>query len=130
MSGVNAMYAHFEEVTVTGIPALFTPQRIDHTTVPTGMFQYEIRHDDEDWCDPCQLAKGVMVNFYGTILTSNPIQLGADGKPQHSFNISQMALTDTAKTNHQYLHDFTFFSSFSFLPICSSLNCSFSIISS
>lgn len=80
MSGVNAMYAHFEEVTVTGIPALFTPQRIDHTTVPTGMFQYEIRHDDVDWCDPGQLAKGVMVNFYGTLLTSNPVQLGADGK--------------------------------------------------
>ena len=103
MSSTNALYAHFEEVTVTDIPALFTPERIDRATVPTGMFQYEIRHADEDWGNPCQLAKGVMVNFYGTILTSNPIQLGADGKLD--FEPSQFMYEDSSEavTIPQYL---------------------------
>lgn len=40
MSRASALYAQFEEITVTGIPALFTPERIDRASVPTGMFQY------------------------------------------------------------------------------------------
>lgn len=79
MSKENAMTAAFEEVTVYGPPALFTSLRIDRSTVPEGLYLYELRHADEDWGDPCQLARGILVNHYGTILTREPIQLPIEG---------------------------------------------------
>lgn len=80
MTRANAMSMRFEEITIMGRKAIFSPDRIDRTTVPAGLFQYEIRHADENWGEPCQIAKGILVNFYGTVITSDPIQLGADGK--------------------------------------------------
>lgn len=79
MSRENAMTAAFEEVTVYGQPALFTSLRIDRGTVPDGLYLYELRHADEDWSDPCQLARGILVNHYGTVLTREPIQLPIEG---------------------------------------------------
>ena len=43
------------------------------------MKMYEVRHADEDWGDPCQLARGILVNFYGTILTLQPLLLNDCG---------------------------------------------------
>ena len=43
------------------------------------MKMYEVRHADEDWGDPCQLARGILVDFYGTILTLQPLALPACG---------------------------------------------------
>lgn len=79
MSRENAMTAAYEEVTVFDKPALFTSLRLDRDTVPEGMFLYELRHGDEDWSDPCHLARGILVNHYGTVLTREPIQLSIEG---------------------------------------------------
>lgn len=79
MSREDAMTAAFEEVSVFQKPALFTPLRIDRGTVPEGLYLYELRHADEDWGDPCQLARGILVNHYGTVLTREPIQLPISG---------------------------------------------------
>ena len=65
----NANEIIFDEIIVLGTPALFTDWRVDRTSVPTDMKMYEVRHADEDWGEPCQLARGIFVNFYGTILT-------------------------------------------------------------
>ena len=67
------MSMKFEEVTIMGRQAIFSPDRIDRTTAPTGLFQYEIRHADEYWRGPCQIAKGILDNFYETVITSDPI---------------------------------------------------------
>ena len=69
----------YDEVTLLGAPALFTECRIDRTTIPTQLHLYEIRHEDEDWGRPCQLAKGILVNFYGSLLTRHPIELPNSG---------------------------------------------------
>jgi len=68
----------YEEVRFFGIPALFTSLRVSGESVPAGMYRYELRYD-EDTCEPCQAAKKILVNHYGTLLTSRPIQLPADG---------------------------------------------------
>ena len=79
MNGENAETTVFEEVVICGIPALFTSLRIDRRTVPDGMHLYEIRHSDEDWGEPCQLARHILINHYGSVLTSEPIQFPPDG---------------------------------------------------
>ena len=71
----NANEIIFDEIVVLGTPALFTDWRVDRTSVPADMKMYEVRHADEDWGDPCQLARGILVNFYGTILTLQPMPL-------------------------------------------------------
>lgn len=79
MSRQNAYEANYEIVLFLGKPALLANDRLDKSTVPEGLHCYELRHADDDWGEPCQLAKQIGVNFYGTLLTNEPIQLGSDG---------------------------------------------------
>lgn len=79
MSAINAMSAEFQEVTLLGIPALFTPLRVDRKTVPKGMYAYDMQTSEEDWNYPSLLAKQIMVEHYGTALTASPISLPAGG---------------------------------------------------
>ena len=76
----NAAEVDYSEITILGKPALFSEWRIDHSTVPPGLHLYELRHEDEDWGTPCQVARGVLVNFYGTVLTAEPLKLDEDGR--------------------------------------------------
>lgn len=71
----NAMTETYENVTVFGHPMIFTCLRLDKTTVPAGYFVYEVRHDDFGEGDPAQIAKWVMVNHWGTIISNRPIAL-------------------------------------------------------
>ena len=71
--------AELEEVTVFDRPMLFAECRIDPASIPKGLYMYEVRHTDSDWGEPCQIGKGVLVNFFGTLITSEPIRLDADG---------------------------------------------------
>lgn len=79
MAQYNAMEEHFEEIEVLDKPALFTNIRIDRDTVPKGLYLYEVRHDDDGYGDPVQIAKGIMINHLGSILTREPIKLPPDG---------------------------------------------------
>ncbi|MDD4808081.1 MAG: hypothetical protein PHU30_06280 [Oscillospiraceae bacterium] len=69
----------YEKIELFGIEMLLTTARIDRSSVPEGLHLYELRHDDEDWCDPVQIGRGILVNFYGTVLSREPIELNADG---------------------------------------------------
>lgn len=62
-----------------GQPVLFTDWRIDRSTIPDGLHLYEVRHTDDDWGAPCQLGHRIVVNFYGSIVSNQPIQLPPDG---------------------------------------------------
>lgn len=66
----------YEEVRFQNQPALFTSLRLKVGGIPEGLHRYEIRHEDGS---PCQIARGILADHYGTLLTSNPIQLPADG---------------------------------------------------
>ena len=75
----DAQKVTYQEVTIFDRPALFTECRIDRTTVPEGVYRYELRHGDADWGEPIELSRSLMVNFYGTVLTREPFQLPIDG---------------------------------------------------
>lgn len=75
----DARTERFEQVELFGSSVLFTDLRIDRGTVPDGLYLYELRHADEDWGEPCELARGILVNFFGSVLTSDPIQLPPQG---------------------------------------------------
>ena len=68
--------ALYEEVRFQNQPALFTSLWVKAAEVPEGLHRYEIRHEDGS---PCQIARGILVDHYGTLLTSDPVQLSADG---------------------------------------------------
>lgn len=69
----------YDEVSLLGTPALLTDWRVNRATLPDGFCLYELRHADEDWSDPCQLAKSILVNFYGSVLTLQPFQFPTHG---------------------------------------------------
>lgn len=79
MARYNAMDEQYEEIKVLGKPALFHGMRIDRSTVPRGLYLYEVRHDDDDFGNPVQIARGIMVNHFGSIITHEPIKLPPDG---------------------------------------------------
>lgn len=62
----------FEEVTFREIPAMFTCLRVKRADIPAGMYRYELREEDGEIC---QLSTFILVNHFGTLLTSQPIQL-------------------------------------------------------
>ena len=75
----DAQKVTYQEVTIFDRPALFTECRVDRATVPEGVYRYELRHGDEDWGEPIELARSIFANYYGTVLTREPFQLPIDG---------------------------------------------------
>ena len=73
--GIDARKESFEEVTVLGVPMLFTAMHVDKSTVPKGLYLYEVRHDDEGHGEPVQLGNWILVNHWGTLISSQPVKL-------------------------------------------------------
>ena len=69
----------FTVIKLYGREVLFTDVRISSSLIPSGMHKYEVRHDDECFGEMVQLAKGIMVNHWGTIISDKPIKLDEDG---------------------------------------------------
>ena len=69
----------FTKVRVCGIECDFTDMRIDKSTVPEGRYQYEVADDDESQGNPARVRWGIMVNFFGTLISDVPLLLGSDG---------------------------------------------------
>ena len=92
MARYNAMEEQFEEITVLGKPALFTDIRINRGSVQKGLYLYEVRSDDDGCGDPVQIARGIMVNHFGSIITREPIRLPPDGylniEPEKDWNFT------------------------------------------
>ena len=80
MVGYDVMKETYTEFRVLEKPALFSGLRLNWNTVPEGMYLYEVRHDDYGKGDPVQIGKGVLVNFWGSILTCEPLDLEEDGR--------------------------------------------------
>ena len=73
MKSVRASEERFVEVLVRSTKAMFSEMRIDRSSIPKGLHVYEVRHADEDWSEPCEVKRGIMVNFYGTLITKEPL---------------------------------------------------------
>ena len=64
----------YEQVTVLEKEAIFTELRVLRDSVPKGFSCYEVRHDDEGQGNPVEIAKGILVNFYGTLLVQGSLE--------------------------------------------------------
>lgn len=79
MAGHNLMEEEFEEIKIFGRPALLSGQRFSHDSVPEGLYIYEVRHNGNSWDEPVQVARCVINNFMGTLVTRTPLALHEDG---------------------------------------------------
>lgn len=59
---------NFERISFRGEEYLFYDMRIDSDTVPEGKFIYEVA-DDSSNGDPARIRNGIMVDFFGTIIS-------------------------------------------------------------
>lgn len=75
MARFDAKNVMWEKVEVLGKEGLFSSLRVDRNTIPDGCYFYEVRHDDNDWCEPIEVALGVLVNHFGTLITKEPLPL-------------------------------------------------------
>ncbi len=64
----------YEQVTVLEKEAIFTDLRVLRDSVPKGFSCYEVRHDDESLGNPVEIARGILVNFYGTLLVQGSLE--------------------------------------------------------
>ena len=79
MSAVDARKGRFVAVEILGIPALFTVERINRTTVPEKLFAYDMQTSEDDWSIPCLIGRHITVEHYGTVITASPIPLPDTG---------------------------------------------------
>ena len=84
-NGKNAKDHRFEAVTVLGYGMLFTPAYLDPNTIPKGVYLYDVRHHSEDPEKPIQIAAWAVVNRYGSLLSTTPVQLRQHPKLNNSF---------------------------------------------
>ncbi|MDE6600946.1 MAG: hypothetical protein K2K90_02035 [Lachnospiraceae bacterium] len=68
----------FAKVRVCGIECNFSDMRIDRSTVPEGRYQYEVADDDESQGNPSRVRRGIIVNFFGTLISDVPLPLVND----------------------------------------------------
>lgn len=85
VNGLDAGTAKFEVVTVLEQSMLFTCCRVDRTTVPKGLHLYEVRHDNDMQGDPVEISDRILVNHWGTPLTTTPIKLNRHPQLHRSF---------------------------------------------
>lgn len=70
---------NFVKVRVCGTECDFSDMRIDRSTVPNSRYQYEVAGDDDSGGDPARVKRGIMVNFFGTLISDVPLPLESDG---------------------------------------------------
>lgn len=69
--------ADFESIEINNIPALFTNQRIDRTTIPLGYSAFDIRGGENT--DFATIEAHLTVNHTGTVIVKQDIEFnGAD----------------------------------------------------
>ncbi len=71
----DAATLSYEPIELFGKQMLFTCARIDPASVPKGYYRYDIRHDDECGGDPVEVARFVLINHWGTVITNEPLPL-------------------------------------------------------
>ena len=69
---------YYTDIRLLGNPAFFNVMRLDQETVPKGLYLYEVRYDDETW-EPVQIAKGILANHLGSVLTRERLKIPANG---------------------------------------------------
>ena len=69
----------YEPIEFFGKPALFTEERKTDADIPNGLHYYQLRSSDDGSNPYATVEKIVSVNFSGSVITSDPIDLGKNG---------------------------------------------------
>ena len=92
----------FELVEIDGREVLFTNGRLDRTTVPEGLFCYDIRESEGFSGEPVTLEPYVTVNHWGTVLSKEEFTLNDGGfYPIDDFNYLGETLSIKEYMEHQ-----------------------------
>ena len=100
---VNAAAESFELMELFGKTVLFTNLRVDRSTVPEGLYAYDVRHDDGCTGEICEIKPFVMVNHWGTIICKEPFEMDEYWHSKFVDEGDYCYLGDTAKLN-EYLN--------------------------
>lgn len=99
----------YEQLKIFGFHVLFTPTRIPLNLLPSNIHRYEVRHDDEGQGIMCELAKKILVNHWGTVLSKKPIPLDKFGcriidedKDVEYLNKPSISLKEYCQTKQRY----------------------------
>lgn len=76
---INAKDGDWELWEILGQDALFSNYRIDRSTLPEGVYAYDLRDADDQSCTPSELKDSVLVNHMGTVLVRNPVKNSTEG---------------------------------------------------
>ena len=68
----DAKTERWTPMVIRGIHGYFNDLRIDRATVPDGFHFWELADGDSDGT-PCRYKQGILVNFYGTFLTTEEL---------------------------------------------------------
>lgn len=79
MTHIDANTETYERFKILGRDALFTSARIDRTTLPAGLYAYDLRDNDDCSGEPSELKTKVLVNHWGTVIMKKPIDGAEDG---------------------------------------------------
>lgn len=77
MKPVNAYDGDYEAFEILGHDALFSNYRIDRSTVPDGLYAYDLRDDNDGIAN--EVRNTITVNHFGTVITRYPIQGAEEG---------------------------------------------------
>lgn len=99
---VNAQEESFELMEFFGQTVLFTNMRVERSTVPEGLFVYELR-DEGCTGDICEIKPFVMVNHWGTIICKESFEMDGYWNSKFVDNEDYCYLGDTAKLD-EYLN--------------------------
>lgn len=68
----------YEKVEVLNNEMLFTPSRIEKSSLPDNIYLYEVQYDDDDIGKPEIIKERVICNFLGTLLSKERLEIQDD----------------------------------------------------
>lgn len=84
MDTIDVQKEVLAKVELSGHKALFTELRVEKSTVPEGVYCYALRHGDDD-SFPAEVEETVCVNYFGSVLMTEKLELGETGKKSLSY---------------------------------------------
>lgn len=85
MDVIDVNSRKLQEVEIKGHYGVFTELRVDKSTIPEGVNCYELRHGEDD-SYPAVIEQSVRVNYFGTVLMTDKMELGEDGYVELTFD--------------------------------------------
>ena len=67
------------KVSIFGMESLFTTLRVPGNQLPEGCYRYEVEYSDEDGFVAVRIGNEILSNYYGAVITKEPIVMNKDG---------------------------------------------------